>query len=134
MLCDRGPERNYLRNLGPGVERWGAGALEDRPQGVRHPGQPLPQPRFIETKVNTTAPHDELADAGTRWVLVDPGRSYVAYVPPHAGFCGSAFPFLGGCYLSGNFRGSCPGSGPQIAAISANSSGSTCFSSPALNG
>jgi CubicO group peptidase (beta-lactamase class C family) len=36
--------------------------------------------RFFEaTDVPTMAPHDELAHAGTKYVLADPGRSYIAY-------------------------------------------------------
>ena len=34
---------------------------------------------FEGTDFTTMAPHDELAHAGTRWVLADPGRSYIAY-------------------------------------------------------
>jgi len=36
--------------------------------------------RFMEaTDFNTMAPHDELAAAGTEYVLADPGHSYIAY-------------------------------------------------------
>ena len=36
--------------------------------------------RFFEgSDFYTMAPHDELGDAGTKWVLADPGESYIAY-------------------------------------------------------
>ncbi|GAG05548.1 unnamed protein product, partial [marine sediment metagenome] len=34
---------------------------------------------FEATDFYTMASHDELAHAGTKWVLADPGRSYIAY-------------------------------------------------------
>jgi hypothetical protein len=34
---------------------------------------------FESTDFYTMSPHDELAAGGTRWVLADPGRSYIAY-------------------------------------------------------
>ena len=45
--------------------------------------------RFFEaTDFYTMAPHDELADGGTRWVLAAPGGSYIAYTDKATGSLG----------------------------------------------
>ena len=42
--------------------------------------------RFLErTPIHTMRPHDELASGSTKWVLANPGRSYVAYTYDYAG-------------------------------------------------
>jgi hypothetical protein len=47
------------------------------------------QQRFFEsTDFVTMAPHDELASAGTQWVLADPRRSYLAYAAKLTGHIG----------------------------------------------
>ncbi len=43
---------------------------------------------FEDSDFYRMAPHDELAHAGTRWVLADPGCSYIAYSPKDAGALG----------------------------------------------
>jgi CubicO group peptidase (beta-lactamase class C family) len=43
---------------------------------------------FEASDVYTMAPHDELAHAGTQYVLADPGRSYIAYAEKLAGNMG----------------------------------------------
>ena len=48
--------------------------------GVRHPGQALPEHRFLDAELNKTAPHNEL-DAGTRWAAANPWNSHVAQAP-----------------------------------------------------
>ncbi|OPZ08606.1 MAG: hypothetical protein BWZ10_02652 [candidate division BRC1 bacterium ADurb.BinA364] len=49
------------------------------------------QQRFFEsTDFNTMAPRDELARGGTKWVLADPGRSYIAYAERLEGAMGLA--------------------------------------------
>jgi len=47
----------------------------------------------------TLTPHDELAGGGTKWVLADPGRSYIAYSDDAAGEMGIKGLAAGACEL-----------------------------------
>ncbi|MBW2699235.1 MAG: serine hydrolase, partial [Deltaproteobacteria bacterium] len=51
-------------------------------------GMRILQEFFESTDFSTMAPHDELAHGGTRWVLAEPGRSYIAYANNPSGDLG----------------------------------------------
>lgn len=57
--------------------------------------------RFFEsTDFTTLDPHDELRSAGTRYVLADPGRSYIAYALEDSGAIGLRALPAGTCQAS----------------------------------
>ena len=48
---------------------------------------------FESTNFNEMAPHDELKNGGTQYVLAAPGDSYIAYASALSGFVGDRYVF-----------------------------------------